>query len=76
MVWYQAVSTGCVSQNLEVVDGTQLCHDLKQIRELVLAGVPLTPEERLQAGDFVRVRTGAFKGYEGTVLRREGQNTG
>jgi transcriptional antiterminator RfaH len=70
---YLAVSTGCVSQHLEVVDGDELTQDLRQIHELILAGVPLTPEARLAAGDFVRVRTGPFKGYEGTVLRREGQ---
>jgi transcription antitermination factor NusG len=70
---YQAVSTGCVSQHLPVVDGAELCHDLRQIRALIEAGVPLTPESRLVPGEYVRVRTGPFAGYEGTVIRREGQ---
>jgi transcriptional antiterminator RfaH len=70
---YNAVSTGCVSQHIEVVDGAQLSHDLRQIRELIQTGVPLTPESRLVPGEFVRVRTGPFAGYEGTVIRREGQ---
>ena len=34
-------------------------------------GVPLTLESRLEAGQCVRVRSGAFMGYEGVVLRRE-----
>ena len=70
---YQAVSTGCVSRQLQVVDGAELAHDLRQIHGLVQAGVPLTVESRLQVGESVRVRSGPFRGYEGTVLRREGE---
>ncbi len=70
---YQAVSTGCVSQHLEVVDGAELCHDLRQIQNLIVSGVPLTVESRLGPGEYVRVRTGPFAGYEGTIIRREGE---
>ena len=70
---YQAVSTGCVSQHIQVVDGAELGRDLRQICELIEAGVPLTPEARLVPGEYVRVRTGPFAGYEGTVIRRQGQ---
>lgn len=70
---YQAVSTGCVSKQIRVTDGIELTRDLKQIHNLVLAGVPLTQESRLQTGERVRVRSGPFRGYEGTVIRREGQ---
>ncbi len=34
-------------------------------------GVPLSIESRLQVGQQVRVRSGAFAGYEGVILRRE-----
>jgi len=45
--------------------------DLRQVRDLINMGVPLTLESRLEPGQHVRVRSGAFTGYEGTVLRRE-----
>ncbi len=45
--------------------------DARQIRDLIDMGVPLTIESRLEPGQHVRVRSGAFAGYEGTVLRRE-----
>jgi transcription antitermination factor NusG len=70
---YQAVSTGCVSKQMRVVDGAELTNDLRQIHGLIQAGVPLSIESRLQAGERVRVRSGPFRDYEGTVLRREGQ---
>lgn len=70
---YHAVSTGCVSKQMQVVDGMELTDDLRQIHGLIQAGVPLSIESRLQAGEHVRVRSGPFAGYEGAVLRREGE---
>jgi len=70
---YQAVSTGCVSRHMEVVDGEQLTRDLRQIHELIVAGVPLTLESRTRAGVEVRIRSGPFRGVEGMIIRREGQ---
>ncbi len=70
---YEAMTTNCVARYTRVVDGARLTHDLRQIYDLILAGVPLTPESRLEAGDHVRVRSGPFRGYEGYVLRRQGQ---
>lgn len=69
---YEAVSTGCVSKDLEVPEGAKLTADLRQVHQLILAGVPLTLESRLAAGRYVRVRSGPFRDYEGTVIRREG----
>ena len=70
---YHAVSTGCVSKQMRVVDRAELTNDLRQIHGLIQAGASLTLEARLQAGEHVRVRSGPFRGYEGTVLRREGE---
>lgn len=70
---YQSVTTGCVSRYMRVVDREELTRDLAQIHGLIQSGVPLLPESRLVAGEYVRVRSGPFRGYEGTVLRREGQ---
>lgn len=70
---FETVSTGCVSQCIEIVDSRQLITDLKQIRKLIDTGAPLSPEERLVPGDKVRVKSGAFAGFEGTVIQRDGQ---
>jgi transcription antitermination factor NusG len=70
---YDAQSTNCVSRYVPIVQGEQLTRDLRQIYELIQAGVPLTPEARLQPGRRVRVRTGTFRGHEGIIIRREGK---
>ncbi|MCG8648441.1 MAG: KOW motif-containing protein [Pirellulales bacterium] len=68
---YQAVCTGRVQKATPISDVPKFVSDLKQIRDLINMGVPLTLESRLEAGQHVRVRSGAFAGYEGTILRRE-----
>ena len=68
-----AMTSNCISSCNPVVNSEQLVHDLSQIAFAVQAGVPLTPEARLEEGDKVRVRTGPFAGYEGTVIRRAGK---
>ena len=68
---YQAVCTGCVQKATAISDVAMFVRDLRRIRDLINLGVPLTLESRLEAGQHVRVRSGAFAGYEGTILRRE-----
>jgi transcription antitermination factor NusG len=68
---YQAVCTGCIQKATEISHVASFVGDLRQIRELIDMGVPLTIESRLEAGQHVRVRSGAFAGYEGTILRRQ-----
>jgi transcriptional antiterminator RfaH len=68
---YHAISTGSVHKVIPVTEREQFCDDLIQIRNLISIGVPLTREGRLQAGQRVRVRSGVFAGYEGTIIRRE-----
>ncbi len=70
---YEALTTSCVSRHIEVPDGMQLATDLKRMHELIALGHPLTPEARLQKGTPVRVRSGPFAGFEGTVIRRENE---
>jgi transcription antitermination factor NusG len=70
---YQAMTTNCISRCSLIEDREQLIHDLRQIYRVVDAGVALTPESPLQPGNRVRVRTGPFARYEGTVIRREGK---
>lgn len=71
MARYKAVSTGCVSRHMPVENVEELVEDLRQIRGLIATEAPLSPESRLEPGQKVRVRNGAFAGYEGTIVRRE-----
>ena len=66
-------ATNRVLRILPVNDSAQLIADLRQVQRLIAANVPLTVESRLQAGQKVRVRSGAFAGVEGIVLRRRGE---
>lgn len=70
---YEAVCTGCAIKTTAVPDSEELLEDLRQVRDLINLGVPLTIESRLEPGQHVRVRSGAFAGYEGTVIRRENE---
>ncbi len=73
MARYKAVSTGSVSRWMPVADSAELVTDLRQIRSLIQTEAPLSPELRLQPGQKVRVKTGVFKGFEGTIIRRENE---
>lgn len=73
LVRYNAVCTGSVSRYMPVADPAQLVEDLRQIRHLILTDAPLSPELRLEPGQKVRVKSGIFKGFEGTIIRRENE---
>ncbi len=68
-----AFESGCVSRCMEVPDGPRLFDELQQIQRLIATGAPLAPESRLFPGDLVRVKSGPFAGFEGNVIRREGE---
>ena len=70
---YVAMQTNCISKCSAIKDHEQLISDLSQIFNVVQAGIPLTPEAKLQPGDRVKVKSGPFMGYEGNVIRREGK---
>jgi hypothetical protein len=70
---YDALTTNCVSRDLPVFDGGQLAADLRQLRQMLVSGVPVTAESKLEPGAHVRVRSGPLAGHEGTVLRRRGE---
>jgi transcription antitermination factor NusG len=70
---YEAMTTNCISKCNPIKDREQLVHDLRQIHNVIDSGVALTPEARLEPGNKVRVKTGPFAKYEGTVIRREGK---
>ena len=68
-----ALTTNCISKCNQVTDGDELLANLRQLKSIIETGIPLTPEGRLEPGNRVRVKSGHFAGYEGTVLRREGK---
>jgi transcription antitermination factor NusG len=68
---YKAVCTGTVSRWMPVTEPDKLVADLLQIYNLVATKAPLAPESRLEPGMRVRIRNGAFAGYEGVIVRRE-----
>ncbi len=69
----RCLATNRISRVLSVEQPQQLVFDLRQFRQLIAAGAPLTIEARLAPGRMVRVRQGAFAGLEGTVLKRRGE---
>jgi len=69
-VW--SLATNRLSRVLVVPDPEQIAHDLRQLRQMIASGAPLTVEKRLSRGDLVRVRHGPFAGLDGVVLRRDG----
>ena len=68
-----ALTTNCISKCNRVEEGEELFETLRQLKAFIDIGVPLTPEGRLEPGNQVRVKSGHFAGYEGTVIRREGK---
>ncbi|MCM2370014.1 transcription termination/antitermination protein NusG [Aporhodopirellula aestuarii] len=71
---HAAICTGCVLKAVEILEVEELIQDLTQIRNLIALGIPLTLESRLKPGAIVRVKSGAFQGYEGTIIRRENES--
>ena len=69
----RALETNRIVATHEVEDGARLGKRLFELAELIEQGVPLTVEARLTAGRKVRVKSGSFKGMEGTVLQRAGK---
>lgn len=54
---------------LDVADQETLGRELRQLRELQLAGASLQPVETFEPGETVRIGEGPFAGYEGVVAR-------
>ena len=68
-----ALTTNCISRCLDVTDNQQLTADLADLHRLIETGAPLCREQRLTAGCRVRIKQGPFAGFEGSILRREGE---
>lgn len=68
-----ALTTNCISRCVPVIDAQPFIADLQQLKDLIETGAPLSPESRLVPGDRVRVKTGNFAGFEGTILKRKNE---
>ncbi|MCE5302701.1 MAG: hypothetical protein LLF97_06270 [Planctomycetaceae bacterium] len=69
----RALTTNRISRILLVENPDELLFDLRQLHQLIASNAPLTVESRLAPGQKVRVRSGAFAGLEGAVLKRRGE---
>jgi len=67
------LKTNRISRILPVSNPDQLLQDLYQVSQLISSDAPLTVERRLQPGQCVRIKSGPFRGYEGTLIRRHGR---
>lgn len=70
---YEAMTTNCVAKYTIVEEHEQLVEDLRKIRAIIEADIPLTPEANLTGGDRCRIKNGPFRDYEGIVIRRGGK---
>lgn len=66
----RALATQRVRHTLAVPDQVRLQEDLRQIRQLIATGAPITPEAKLLPGELVEIRCGPLKGLRGRILRR------
>lgn len=65
-----ALETNLVALVLEVADQEKLQSDLGRVYRLITTGEPVTPEQRLEPGDPVRIVKGSLAGMAGKVIRR------
>src|SRR5262249_29303529 len=70
----QSLATNRIVHILPVPQADEITRDLQNVRDLIEAGVPLTPEARLQPGRRVRVKCGSLMGLEGVVVSRRGED--
>lgn len=66
----RSLTTNRISRILPVKDQDRLFSDLQQVQSVIESGAPLTIESRLEAGQKVRVKSGALAGLEGQVVQR------
>ncbi len=64
--------SGVIANLLEVPSQQILARELEQIWDLQRRGATMVPFPELTTGDPVRIREGAFKGYEGVIVREKG----
>lgn len=56
-----------LAQIIDVFDQQQMNAELQALRKAIAADAPLTPDRRLKAGMWVRVKAGPMQGVEGKI---------
>jgi hypothetical protein len=56
-----------------IEDQLELANQLWDLADLIEKGVPLRIEERLVAGQYVRVKSGLLRDKRGVIMRRAGK---
>ena len=69
-----ALKTNRIVASYRVEDSVGLTSQLWDLADLIEKGVPLRIEERLVAGQYVRVKSGLLKDKRGIVMRRAGKS--
>ncbi len=64
-----ALDTRRVVRSLAVPQQARFQEDLSRVRQLLLAGLPVRPEDRLVPGTTVKIRSGPLAGLRGVILR-------
>jgi hypothetical protein len=64
-----ALSTRRVVRSLPVPDQGRLSDDLNQVFRLIRSGLPVRPEDRLETGATVVIRSGPLTGLRGVILK-------
>jgi transcriptional antiterminator RfaH len=65
-----ALETNHVVRTIQVVDREQLMHDLSRVYRMMVSGIPMAPEDRLQPGQWVQITSGPLAGLDGKLVRR------
>ncbi len=69
----EALQSNRIVAPLRVLDQVGLLNDLRRVKRLIDARLPLYPEERLAPGERVRIVSGPLAGMEGIVEYRVGR---
>jgi len=69
-----AFATNCVARIDPVAPGIPLTRELRQLRAVLGGDRPVTPEHRLEPGEPVSIRSGPFRGFSGTLVKRDNSN--
>jgi len=69
-----ALETHRIVRSLAVPNQNKIWQDMVRVRQLLVSGLPVRPEDRLVPGATVLIRSGALAGLRGVILRTSNGN--
>jgi transcription antitermination factor NusG len=69
-----ALTTNCVARIEPIAPSVPLTQELRQLRMLLCGERLVDPEHRLEPGEPVSIRSGPFRGFSGTLVKRDKTN--